>query len=135
NHPITNSGKTIPGLMHRSGTQIMTIAASTGGTAVTATGSPNSPGATGMAAAVIVVAKRTSEGTTSSRFRHTRIMATTTIGELSANPSAAAMATSTAITPVRVPPKPRAKDAVHVEIPSAGAIRKLQPLPGNTHDK
>src|SRR5450631_3233104 len=112
----------------------MMIAARIGGITAIAAGSPNRPVVTAIPAATTVIATIVSAGETNGRRRQIQTIATGTIGAASRSATTTAMLASSASEPVSPRPNRLENPAAQVATPSAGAIRKVQPLPGNTQD-
>ena len=83
---------------------------------------------------VAVMAMITSAGAISGRRRHIQMIATGTMGAANSTATTTAIPASSAGEPVSPPPNRSEKPADQLATPSAGATRKLQPLPGNTQD-
>src|SRR3954466_8419042 len=113
---------------------MMMIAARIGGMTATAAGSPNTPVVTARAAAATVIATSIKVGESNGRSRQIETTATGTRGAPINTATITTMPASIESEPVNPRPNRLANPAAHVATPSAGAIRKVQPLPGNIQD-
>src|SRR3954452_23695418 len=113
---------------------MMMIAARIGGMTATAAGSPNKPVVTARAAAATVIATNIKVGESNGRSRQIEMIATGTRGAPISTAAITTMPASSESEPVSPGPNRLVNPAAHVATPSAGAIRNVQPLPGNIQD-